>query len=157
VLAPAARAPMASSDPRAGRSGGGHSPGYQGFFINLDRSVERRASIESQLAQHGLAATYSRFPAIDGQQLKPVLAVGAAEIACFRSHCGALKRAREQGGSAHIIEDDVVFSEHVARTINSIQSNGALDQYDIVFTETFIGADVANLRSYRQLFDQLHA
>jgi hypothetical protein len=34
---------------------------YLGFYINLDRSRERRAEIEAELARHNLAQAYTRF------------------------------------------------------------------------------------------------
>ena len=42
---------------------------YVGAFINLDRSPQRRAEMEGQLAELGIADRYVRFPAIDGSKL----------------------------------------------------------------------------------------
>jgi GR25 family glycosyltransferase involved in LPS biosynthesis len=38
---------------------------FQGYFINLDRSPDRRRSIESELGKYGLGAAYARIAAVD--------------------------------------------------------------------------------------------
>jgi GR25 family glycosyltransferase involved in LPS biosynthesis len=66
---------------------------YSGFYINLDRSRERRADVEAQLAQHKLAHAYTRFKAADGNALdlpNPHLKNG--EMGCFTSHYLLLKK-----------------------------------------------------------------
>ena len=43
---------------------------YAGFFINLDRSVQRRAETEAELARRDLSLRYRRFAAAEGNMLR---------------------------------------------------------------------------------------
>ena len=40
-----------------------------GFYINLDRSPDRRAHMETELARHNLQDRYNRFAGTDGNVL----------------------------------------------------------------------------------------
>ena len=125
---------------------------YRGIFINLDRSTERRTHIEGQLETLKLRDRYSRFPAIDAQRLPDgPRAIRREEEACFRSHYEALTLARQFGCPVHIIEDDIVFAQ-LFEAIVSIAS-GLFNQYDIVFTDTFVGTDPTLLRQLKDTFD----
>lgn len=81
------------------------------FCINLDRSVERWASINRQASQLGLSI--ERFPAIDGSKLNPPpnFPVSPGAIGCFLSH-RALWEAISHGRDdyALILEDDALLS-----------------------------------------------
>ena len=61
---------------------------YTGYFINLDRSTERRTEMEAQLDQLQLRDTYQRLAAADG-----------------RTHL-------------HILEDDVALARQSADVVN---------------------------------------
>ncbi|MEA2781782.1 MAG: hypothetical protein QOK29_3326, partial [Rhodospirillaceae bacterium] len=41
--------------------------GYQGFYINLDRSPDRNEEMLRQFRTFGLAGRYIRFPGVDGR------------------------------------------------------------------------------------------
>jgi GR25 family glycosyltransferase involved in LPS biosynthesis len=118
-----------------------------GFFINLDRSPERRAAMEAQLRTHGLADRYQRFPAIDGAD---------GQRACFQSHIRALESAAA-GHAVHVLEDDVLLSGYVPQVIDFVVSNGVLDRFDVVLTETLIGPDVLELRELKKVFERRRA
>lgn len=61
--------------------------GYRGFYINLDRSPQRRDRIEEQLQRYGLRERYERFPAIDASAVRARAGMlSAAQLACFQSH-----------------------------------------------------------------------
>jgi GR25 family glycosyltransferase involved in LPS biosynthesis len=112
---------------------------YQGFYINLDRSIDRRTHIESEIARCGLQHRYRRFPAAEGNVLdfpNPHLKEG--EIGCFTSHYLALKNNLHSTDHFHIVEDDVVFSRILEPTIEEIISLKAFSDYDILFTATFV-------------------
>jgi GR25 family glycosyltransferase involved in LPS biosynthesis len=120
---------------------------YQGRFINLDRSPDRRAAMEAQLRKWGLSDRYMRFAAIDGED---------GQRACFRSHHAALEQA-DANSPVHVLEDDALLSGYVPQVIDIITSNEMLDHFDIVFTETLVAPDVMEIRELKQLFDKHRA
>jgi len=128
---------------------------YTGFYINLDRSRERRAQIETQLAQLKLDHIYTRFKASDGNTLglaNPHLKDG--EIGCFTSHYLLMKKNLDSPTHLHVVEDDVVFAGRAAEVIGATIDNGGLDAYDIIFTDTYIPINVDAFRMYKELYDR---
>jgi GR25 family glycosyltransferase involved in LPS biosynthesis len=128
---------------------------YTGFYINLDRSRERRAQIEAQLAQHKLKHLYARFKAADGNALdlpNPHLKNG--EMGCFTSHYLLLKKQLEAPKHLHVIEDDVIFSSQAENVIRATVDNGGIDSYDIIFTDTYIPINVDAFRMYKEIYDR---
>jgi glycosyl transferase family 25 len=68
-------------------------------FINLDRRVDRRLEMESELTKLGLSA--ERFSAIERQP-------GA--LGCGLSHLAVLRKAKQEGwANVLILEDDFTF------------------------------------------------
>ena len=127
---------------------------YRGIFINLDRSVDRRTRMEARLRECNLQARYSRFPAVDAQTIAGVMDITkAGDLACFRSHYFALADAIQFRQTIYIMEDDAAFVPQLEQTICSLDVDGRLNPFDIVFTDTAVSLSVANLRKYQQLFD----
>jgi GR25 family glycosyltransferase involved in LPS biosynthesis len=56
------------------------------LYINLDRSIERRRAIESQLRRFNLFNRYARFAAIEPKDVPASEHVLPGESACFHSH-----------------------------------------------------------------------
>jgi len=94
------------------------------FVINLDRDVKRLAHMQEQARAIGL--TFERVPAVYLDQvpsaIRPYLfdpagrphgALLPAEIGCYASHLGILKRvvAHNIDGPVLVLEDDVVLHE----------------------------------------------
>lgn len=128
---------------------------YVGFYINLDRSRERRAEIEEQLARHKLEHLYTRFKAADGNVLNlPNPHLKKGEMGCFTSHYLLMKRALERPEHLHVIEDDVLFSSHTVNVLNATIAGGELANYDIIFTDTYVPINVDAFRSYKELYDK---
>ena len=128
---------------------------YTGFAINLDRSAERRAQIEAEIAAFGLQDNYRRFPAADGNIFafpNPCLSDG--EIGCFTSHLLLLKENLAGETHVHVVEDDAMFSRFTARMIESVVASEAIDQYDIVFTDSTVTPSTADYEQYRALYDE---
>jgi GR25 family glycosyltransferase involved in LPS biosynthesis len=98
--------------------------------------------MESQLRACGLSDRYRRFAAIDGED---------GQRACFRSHTAVLENA-PLGRPVHVLEDDVLLSGYVPQVVDFIASAGALDQFDIIFTETVVSTDAVELHELKQLF-----
>jgi GR25 family glycosyltransferase involved in LPS biosynthesis len=128
---------------------------YTGFYINLDRSRERRAQVEAQLAQYSLEHAYTRFKAADGNALDlPNPHLKSGEMGCFTSHYLLLKKNLDAPQHLHVIEDDVVFSSHADKVIRATIDTGGLDSYDIIFTDTYVPINVDAFRMYKELYDR---
>ena len=56
---------------------------FQGYYINLDRSLDRRDAVQRQFASLGVSDQYQRFSAIDGAKLQRIR--GIATTWCFSS------------------------------------------------------------------------
>ena len=129
-------------------------PHYRGLFINLDRSVARRALMEAQLKKFNLQDRYLRFAAIDGRTLTgPPGAISASENACFLSHYRALESAKGSPRIVHVLEDDVIFAPQMEQVIDSLDASGLFDSFDLIFTHTFVGCELLLLRKFKELFD----
>jgi GR25 family glycosyltransferase involved in LPS biosynthesis/Flp pilus assembly protein TadD len=128
---------------------------YTGCYINLDRSTDRRAEVEREIARHAQPDCYRRFAAVDGQRY-PGSAAGLAggELGCFLSHCLLLLRKIGCEHHLHVVEDDVVFSPLTRPTINALVVSGAIDKFDIVFTDGFIQPTTTDFARYRTLFER---
>ncbi|MGA7974618.1 MAG: tetratricopeptide repeat protein [Pseudolabrys sp.] len=127
---------------------------YIGFYINLDRSPARRLEIEDDIARHGLRYFYQRFPAADGNVLGvPAGQLTSGEIGCFTSHYLLLKQNAGSQKHLHVVEDDAAFSPYTARTIRSIIASGAIDQFDMLFTDTFVSPQRPDYQKYKALYD----
>ena len=124
-----------------------------GFYINLDRSAERRARMEEQFSRLGMS-DYQRIAAIDGAALERRASERTAgELGCYRSHIKALEAARDTGANAHILEDDAILSPLVQQCQGFLDK--AFDRFDIIFTETFIQLHLSELRFFKRKFDEL--
>ena len=89
------------------------------YYINLDRSPDRRAKIEEQFDMYNIPRP-TRVPAVDGAAwvvskgyTKPhwvTPGMTPAEIGCTQSHINAVQLARRHGHQrALILEDDIEF------------------------------------------------
>jgi GR25 family glycosyltransferase involved in LPS biosynthesis len=126
---------------------------YNGIFINLNRSKDRRGYIEGELKKAGLRDRYTRLSAVDGNGLEQKAGIVRPEQeACFRSHYEALTLGRQFGGPVHIIEDDIMFARQFEPAVRSIHSG--FNQFDIIFTNTFVDAVPLLLRDLKHLFDR---
>jgi GR25 family glycosyltransferase involved in LPS biosynthesis len=128
----------------------------RGFFINLDRSIDRRAQMESHLASHGLGDYYRRFPAANGNPLNfpnpNNLLVG--ELGCFTSHYLLLKENIGSTAPLHVVEDDVIFSRFTASVIGSLLANNSFDDFDIIYLDSFVLTSTVMYREFHRLFRQ---
>ncbi|MDD5406936.1 MAG: glycosyltransferase family 25 protein [Sulfurovaceae bacterium] len=108
------------------------------YFINLDRSTERRKFMEEQLDKFGIS--YIRIPAVDGQMLdalitKPIYArlqeknehytlPKAGEIGIYLTYMDVWRKIADQEEKfALILEDDVLIDEKLFEDINLICQN----------------------------------
>jgi GR25 family glycosyltransferase involved in LPS biosynthesis len=127
---------------------------YAGFYINLDRSLARRAEIEAEISGRGLAHLYRRFPAADGNVLGfPNPHLSSAEIGCFTSHVLLLKQNLPAQSHLHIVEDDAVFSRFTAETVRAVTASAEFEGFDILFTESYVATQNRNYQQCKALYD----
>ena len=127
---------------------------YLGYYINLDRSTDRRAAMDAQLARLGLTERYRRFAAVDGNPdaiAGPRLTV--SELGCFTSHTRLLRRHLDGAAHPHIIEDDIVVANRTAQFIDGIIAAGLLDDHDLLFTDMVVQSDLNFFRRARRWYD----
>ena len=110
-------------------------PQLAGSYINLDRSPERAAFMEAQLARLGLSRAVRRHTAVDGSLLTspPGSALMPGERACFLSHLQVLEGAAPDGFTL-VLEDDAELSDQLPELVGKAIA-GPLDQVDIAFLE----------------------
>lgn len=128
---------------------------YAGFYINLDASPDRRAEVESEIARCGLQQRYRRFSGIKGNALGfPKSRLSEAEIGVFSSHAQVLKANADSGMHLHVVEDDAVFSRFTEHALRFALETGIIDQYDILFTDTFVTPDNRQYQYCKRLYDR---
>ncbi|QNN46714.1 glycosyltransferase [Thermomonas brevis] len=103
---------------------------FRGFFINLDRSADRKNALESTLERLGLNGVVKRFPAMEGDS-RPS-AISPNELGCFLSHQRVIETADPE---RHLLvfEDDVWFPAQFQRYFQIAQRLMANDTWDMVF------------------------
>ena len=92
------------------------------FYINLDKRIDRREEIESDLAKYELDA--ERFPGIYHDP---------GIVGCGKSHLSVMKMAKERGyKNVLILEDDFTFlvpKEELERELDTFFTSGL--EYDV--------------------------
>ena len=127
---------------------------YAGFYINLDRSTDRRAEIEGEIARYGLTDRYRRFSAADGNVLGfPNPHLSSAEMGCFTSHLLLLQENIGSPLHLHIVEDDAIFSRFTAPVVELMAGSDGIEQYDVLFTETFITPLNLDFKKCKEMYD----
>lgn len=128
---------------------------YLGFYINLDRSSQRRYEICEQLKQLQMLSQYSRFPAADGNVLNVErFSISLGEIGCFTSHYLLLEKNLNQTHHIHVMEDDVILSRATKEQLQILLNSNLLDNFDLIFTDTCLPLDLFMIRQYKTLFDK---
>jgi GR25 family glycosyltransferase involved in LPS biosynthesis len=131
---------------------------YLGYYINLDRSPDRRAAMEAQLGRFDLTERYRRFQAVDGAlsgYASPRLTPG--ELGCFASHHQLLRQNLDCASHLHIIEDDVVLASCTANVVEQIVGSAMIDDYDLLFTDMAVPVDFKFYREARTRYGrQVH-
>ena len=102
------------------------------YFINLDRSPDRRAHMERGLRQQGLWEQSRRIAAVDARSgalrngftrtlWSRCWSLDDTVVACFESHRKAWRRLLDDRAEvALVLEDDVVFSPRFARSLRDL-------------------------------------
>jgi GR25 family glycosyltransferase involved in LPS biosynthesis len=112
------------------------SNNYQGIYINLARSRDRDASVQSQLQSLGWQDRYERFEAVDGKTIPQAdsITLSQAELGCWLSHLHLLDRYRSRATHLHVVEDDVKFHSLLPKAFSGPAE--AFD-WDLMFTDVY--------------------
>jgi GR25 family glycosyltransferase involved in LPS biosynthesis len=106
------------------------------FYINLDRSTDRRVSIERVIAEMGWTEIAERIPGVAWTGPVPTwfgFRNPPAEYGCAMSHTIALRRVVETGATrALILEDDAVIVDkgHLQNLLNNLPEDGDIVHLD---------------------------
>lgn len=121
---------------------------YRGYYINLDRSQERREYMESELRRVGIYDHYERFSAVDGKALAEVRGpLAAPEIGCFLSHSAVVDLPHGDEPFIHILEDKARLATTFDAVVTRLIDRGAFSQADLIFTDVMmVSPAVATLR-----------
>ena len=119
---------------------------YDGYYINLDRSVERRLRFEKQIASLGLSKIYRRFTAVDGSKLQATERLKSRSVGAFLSQRNVLAGAKHKKPFVHVLEDDTIFSRQMAPAICFAIEHGIFDRFDLIFTDIAVQADLNFIR-----------
>lgn len=127
---------------------------YVGYYINLDRSPDRRDRIHRQFNELRIADRYERFPAVDGSTLprrKSSLTQG--ELGVFASHIAVMELAARQSRLVHVIEDDALLSAALPKAIRALDARGAWKRFDVVLTEMLVSPNLQAIKLLKAKFD----
>ncbi len=112
---------------------------YTGHYINLDRGIDRRAAMETQLARLDPPARYRRFAAVDGNPYNlRTKKLTDGQIGCYYSHMLLLQSHRDGATHRHVVKDDALMAKRIAAFLEKIIASGMLDEVDLLFTETTV-------------------
>jgi hypothetical protein len=114
----------------------------EGFFINLDRSTDRRVAMEQQLAAPGFAGRYERFPALSADvaeaQTRGLRTAG--ELGIWRSTLAVLERIIHCGDQPelwHLCEDDVELNPMLPLWLERLAVSAQVG-WDALFTDSYV-------------------
>lgn len=130
--------------------------GWRGTYINLDRSVDRRSHILSELERAGVGERFERFPALDGASVarsSRQLGLSNGVWGCLNSHLAVMKRHIGGDDWLHILEDDAVLSRFFKPGLDAVTGDPAWAGFDIVFTNSRIFGGAAMAARLAELFD----
>ena len=130
------------------------SRSWDGFFINLDRSPERRRRIEQQLSTLGIADCYKRFQAVDGRQIAASSPCSRGEVGLYRSHLDILESSAASGRAVHIMEDDVILCDLTVPAIDGAVRKRVIDKFDILFLETYVAPTLESMRAFHARYEK---
>ena len=121
---------------------------YQGFYINLDSSTERRKSIEKHLKSINLSAKYQRFRAYCPNPNQDLFGLRTSgEYGIWLSMLSLLEKLsmEKDEGIVHIIEDDFRFNTKTISRLKEIINIQKNNDQDILFLDYMISLPLLNL------------
>jgi Glycosyltransferase family 25 (LPS biosynthesis protein) len=115
--------------------------GIEGVFINLDRSPERRAEMERQIADIELPYPLRRLAGVDGQgQPSGLPPLNGGQYGCWLSHLKALEQSIGREHHIHIMEDDALISSALPILPDVVQSldSGSAGEWEILYLDATV-------------------
>ena len=111
---------------------------YEGRYINLAGSEDRRRAMDAQLRARGLADTHRRFEAIRGADRpeQPLTTLRPGELGCWLSHLQVMAEATDPDRHLHVLEDDAVLSPRLTQVLRDLDRLG--DDWDLLFTDVYL-------------------
>jgi hypothetical protein len=104
-----------------------------GFWINLDRAIDRRQVMEGRLKDAGISH-YQRVAGVDGLVNYAGLPRPGV-MGCWQGHLAALRLGAAAGGVVHVLEDDTLLGVGAKNVLDSLVGASGLERYDLVFTD----------------------
>lgn len=121
---------------------------YQGYYINLDSSLDRRKSIEEHLQKLNLKSFFERFNALSPKSEKELFGLKTSgELGIWLSILSLLKKIslENKDGIVHIIEDDFRFNDKTIKRLNEILLILENTDQDIFFLDYMVNLPLLNL------------
>jgi hypothetical protein len=115
---------------------------YQGVFLNLARSEDRRTAMQRQLKAVGASDRYERFEAVEGRTIAGdyVTKLDPGALGLWITHERLAAAYKNGEKHLHIVEDDVVFAKNAVHVIDAAlqYADAKLKAWDILYTDIFI-------------------
>lgn len=128
----------------------------EGVYINLDRSTERRASMEDQLSQIDPGYPVHRLAAVDGSKRSDCPAgLRPAQYGCWLSHLQALRQSASADLHLHVMEDDALLSSALPALPGAIEAleAGSGGNWDVLYLD----ATLVEIPDMHQMFEWAEA
>ncbi len=119
-----------------------------GFWINLDRAIERRQAIEKRLQDAGMGH-YQRVAGVDGAVVYAGLPRPGV-MGCWQGHLAALRLGAVTGEVVHVLEDDTVLGVGAQHVLDPLVGVSGLSRYDLVLTDVLL--DYLTCQKYFRAF-----
>ena len=121
---------------------------YQGFYINLDTSLDRRKSLERHLESLKLKKNFKRFKALRPKSCEDLCGLKTpGEYGIWLSILSLLKEIsiQNEDGFIHIIEDDFRFNERKIKRLYEVLEILGNTNHEILFLDYMINLPLLNL------------
>jgi GR25 family glycosyltransferase involved in LPS biosynthesis len=126
------------------------TPPFRGFFINLDRNRARLHQMNTQLADLGMTALYTRIAAVDGSTLGPEYQteLDRGNLGLWLTHERLIEANRASDRHLHIMEDDALLPKDTLANFSIIldRADKNFPAWDLLFTEIYLQMGVAIFR-----------
>ena len=122
----------------------------KGYYINLDRSIDRRNRMQRHIDEQGLTAFYQRYAAVDGAKCNPNgRDLNSGELGLWETWISLLEKEKLPTGYEylHIMEDDCILSKEFKEFCQQLPDNSLGS--DLIMTEMY-----ANPNVYQYLIEE---
>jgi len=107
-------------------------------YVNLSHRTDRLTHIQNELKRVGIEA--ERFEALrpmdykgEPYKVKKMMDRTSGAVGCFISQVEVIKKAKELGKHAFVMEDDLIFCDDFPRRLDYIQDFMDKNEWDIFF------------------------